>query len=132
VRAWTETKGWVVDAIGLEPDLLHIPFGLLIFLTLAVLFRRHKDALFIALLGLTGVQVLNEVLDGVQWRIWTGGVSWMEAVEDTALTIALPLVITAAVAFMKSRRERVAERVSMHSASSDEPSDEDVGKPREP
>jgi hypothetical protein len=96
LRAWNEIKEQLSGALGMGRDLLHVPAGLVIFLVLAVLFRRRRHPLLIALSGLTALQLLNEVLDAVQWHAWTGRVNWEEAIEDTALTLAMPLVITAA------------------------------------
>jgi len=101
LRIWNETKAEVAGALGVGMDVLHVPFGLLLFIAIAALFRRRGHAFVIAFVGVSALQLLNEGLDAIQWRSWTGGISWIEAIEDTALTLALPFLVTAGTAFAR-------------------------------
>ncbi|MHA7887772.1 hypothetical protein [Roseicyclus sp.] len=103
MRAWSESKGRLADLLGADQDFLHVPFGLLLFVILAVAFRKQKHPLLVSLAALTGLQFVNELLDGIQWWLWTGTIAWGEAVEDTGLTIGLPLCAVI-IACMAARR----------------------------
>jgi hypothetical protein len=106
VKPWSESKAYLAGLLGAEQDLLHIPAGLLLYLLLAFLFRRSRRPLLYPLAGLTGLQVLNEVLDAVQWWGWTQTIPWAEAVKDTALTLALPLLVAGGTGFRAARARR--------------------------
>lgn len=93
MRAWSESKGRLADLLGADQDFLHVPIGLLLFVILAVAFRKRKHPLLLSLAALTGLQFVNELLDGIQWWLWTATIAWGEAVEDTGLTIGLPLLV---------------------------------------
>lgn len=78
-------------------DLLHVPFGLLIFLSLALLLRRRRHSLSLALAVLACLQVVIEAFDGIQWWLWTGTVTWREALSVAGFTLALPVLLVGLV-----------------------------------
>ncbi|MBF9060068.1 hypothetical protein HKCCSP123_12840 [Rhodobacterales bacterium HKCCSP123] len=88
---WTTLKRHISDDLGVGHDILHVPFGLLIFLGAAILLRSRRENLLLAFGVVTLLQLVNEVLDAVQWVIWTGRIAWGEALKDTALTLVLPV-----------------------------------------
>ncbi|WP_284260821.1 hypothetical protein [Roseicyclus amphidinii] len=105
---WTSLKGQVVDLLGLDQDLLHVPLGLVVFALLAVALRRWDHRFGLALLGLLGLQLLNETFDAVQWVIWTGRIPWAEAARDTFATLALPVIILSVLSVRRHLRGRRA------------------------
>lgn len=105
---WTALKGQVVDLLGLDQDLLHIPLGLVLFVLLAVALRRRENRLGLAVLGLLGLQLLNETFDAVQWVIWTGRIPWAEVAQDTLVTLALPVIILSVLSVRRHLRDRRA------------------------
>lgn len=105
---WTALKGQVVDLLGLDQDLLHIPLGLVLFVLLAVALRRRANRLGLAVLGLLGLQLLNETFDAVQWVIWTGRIPWAEVAQDTLVTLALPVIILSVLSVRRHLRDRRA------------------------
>ena len=102
--AWFDFKGWLVEAIGVSTDALHLPLGLLAYLVFAWVLRRRPLGPVWALLPVVILQGLNEVLDARDWWYWTGTISWAEAWTDTLATLALPTAL--AVSWMLLRRAR--------------------------
>lgn len=102
MKSWNEAKAEVANGLGVAPDLLHVPVGVLIFLGAAILLRRRQNALAKGFGILVIVQLLNEVVDGIQWIFWTGTVHWDEALRDTGLTLALPLALIMSAASLRS------------------------------
>lgn len=98
---WTEFKGQLADSLRVDQDLLHILFGLILFCGFVACLRRRSHARILAFSGLVLVQLFNEVLDGLQWRIWTGEINWRESALDTALTIALPLAVLTSLSVLR-------------------------------
>ena len=117
----------MADALGLEMDLLHVPLGLVIFLGLAALFRRTRHPLLYGLLGVTLLQFLNEALDAVQWHAWTGRVHWEEALQDTAITLILPVLITAWAWIARHRQQADVAPDTEGATSQETPADEETG-----
>lgn len=124
---WTSLKGQLVDSLGVERDLLHVPFGILLFSLLVLVFWRRADRLSLALFGLLLLQLVNEALDAVQWVLWTGRIPWSEAAWDTAVTLAVPL---AAVLVLSVIRRLHVRRVPL-APCSDHPRDAQ-GRPDRP
>lgn len=92
---WTDLKGQVTDALGVGHDILHVPVGLLLFVGLLVLFRRKERPVIWSFLVLLALQCVNEILDAIQWDIWTGTIPWEEAAKDTLVTMAAPTLVLA-------------------------------------
>ena len=67
---FSEAKHLIADAFGGHLDLLHLPFGLAIFLALLVLLRHRRAPLFLAFTGVAALQILNELMDALMWWIW--------------------------------------------------------------
>lgn len=117
----------MADTLGIGMDALHVPFGLVIFLGLAALFRRSRHPLLYGLLGVTLLQLLNETLDAVQWHAWTGRVHWEEALRDTAVTLILPVLITAWAWIARHRQQADAAPDTGCGAAQTHPADEETG-----
>jgi hypothetical protein len=103
----------LVDILGVEHDLLHVPLGLLLFSLMALILWRRADRLTWAFFGLVLLQLMNEALDSVQWVSWTGRIPWSEAARDTAVTLAAPLAVVLASLLtrcFKARRVPVKPR----------------------
>lgn len=109
---WTTLKQHVSDDLGVGHDILHVPVGLLIFIGVAYLLRSRRHVLLVALGGVTLLQLVNEMLDGVQWVIWTGRIAWSEAVKDTVLTLTAPIVIVCAAGVVVAFRRGTSQRAS--------------------
>lgn len=105
---WTSLKGQVVDLLGVEQDLLHAPLGLMLFALLAVALRRRRNRFGLAVVGVFGLQLVNEIFDAVQWVIWTGRIPWAEAAQDTLVTLVLPVVILAILSVHRHLKGRAA------------------------
>ncbi len=93
---WTSLKGQLIDTLGVDRDLLHVPFGIVLFSLLVLIMWRRADRLTWALFGLLLLQLMNEAFDAVQWVLWTGRIPWSEAARDTAVTLAAPLAFVLA------------------------------------
>lgn len=103
---WTDLKGQVTDALGVGHDILHVPVGLMIFVGLLFLFRRKERPVIWSFSVLLALQGANEVLDAIQWDIWTGTLPWAEAARDTMVTMAAPALILAIEIGWSSTRAR--------------------------
>jgi len=97
VRAWSELKDLIAEVFWEMHDLLHVPFGLLIFLSLALLLRRRRHSLSLDLAVLACLQVVIEAFDGIQWWLWTGTVTWREALSVAGFTLALLVLLVGLV-----------------------------------
>lgn len=101
---WTDLKGQVSDALGVGHDILHVPVGLLLFMGLIVLFRCKERPVIRSFLVVLALQCGNEILDAIQWDIWTGTIPWEEAAKDTLVTMAAPtLVLVLAIGWSRFR-----------------------------
>jgi hypothetical protein len=103
VLRFYEAKQHLSGAMNGHLDLLHLPFGLLIFLTLAILLRRRRASLMLAFLGVATLQILNEIMDALLFWIWMAEVSVFEAVADTIMTLILPGLVVLGAALIKRR-----------------------------
>ncbi len=81
---WNDLKQAVIDASGFGPAALHVVFALAIFTTAFVILRRPGPA-FLAVLVF---QLLNEALDAYGDIAGGEGFKGLEAIEDTAFTLA--------------------------------------------
>ena len=90
---WYKTKELVRDELGMSNDLMHVHFGLGVFLFFAVLFRNFRFGLLFSWLIVASFQALNELLDARVWINWTGSVNWVETAKDFGLTLFWPTVI---------------------------------------
>lgn len=106
VTQWTSLKGRLVDTLGVEHDLLHVPLGLLLFSLMALILWRRADRLTWAFFGLLLLQLMNEAFDAIQWVSWTGRIPWSEAARDTAVTLAVPLAVVLASSLTRRIKAR--------------------------
>ena len=90
---WYKSKQWLGDGLGMSNDLMHVNFGLCVFLFFAVLFRNFRFGVFVAWLIVAAVQAANEFFDAKVWINWTGSVNWPELVKDFVWTLLWPTVL---------------------------------------
>jgi len=90
--AFQSVKLWIVAALGLSKDALHVHVGLALFLTMIWLFRKTPRSL-VPLLAVLAVAMLGEVLDARddfrslgQWR-------WKASLNDVVNTAFWPAVL---------------------------------------
>ena len=91
---WIELKIWIVDFVGLERDALHVYFGVLLQLTVALFCRRGIASLW-PIFVVLGLESFNEYMD-LTSTIHDGGIeeaSWHESRKDLLNTMALPLIL---------------------------------------
>lgn len=75
----------VENKIGTLNDQLHVHFGLLVFLTCAVLLRRRRHRTILAWTIVALPQATNEAFDARDWISWTQTVNWSETTKDAVL-----------------------------------------------
>lgn len=90
---WYEFKFWVESALGMSKDLMHVHFGLGVFLTFAVLLRERRNGVLISWFIVASLQTLNEMLDARDWIHWTGTVHWTETFKDYVTTLFWPTML---------------------------------------
>lgn len=89
---WYQIKSWIGHFISLSHDAMHVHVGLLIFFAVAWFFRRNQRRLQIAWTLTLAIALLNEVLDGYDWIVWTGTINWIESLKDITNTMFWPTV----------------------------------------
>lgn len=89
---YTGLKDLIEHYSGLERDALHIHLALLIYILVAVLFRRSRHSL-VPWLAVFGVALANEAHD--LWLDQSGGPAWMmgESLKDLWNTMMWPTVL---------------------------------------
>lgn len=92
-NVWFESKAWLKSELGMPTDLIHVHFGLGLFLACAVLLRNRRNGMLLAWSIVAGLQTLNELLDARDWINWTGSVNWSETAKDFGATLFWPTVI---------------------------------------
>lgn len=116
---WIELKIWIVDVVGLERDALHVYFGVLLQLSVA-LFCRRGVASFWPIFAVLGLESFNEYMD-LTSTIHDGGIeeaSWHESRKDLINTMALPVILMASATLFphlnpfkkRSGNDQTAER----------------------
>ena len=90
---WFESKAEIKAALGMSEDMIHVHFGLALFLIGAVLLRNRRKGVLIAWCVGAFLQIVNEVLDAREWINWTGNVNWSEFLKDTGATLFWPTVL---------------------------------------
>lgn len=90
---WFEIKTLLTDAIPIDHDVMHIHVGLAAFLVLSLLFRNINLRYLMAIIVILSCQMVNEVLDALDWLRWTGKINWAEGVSDTLNTIFWPCIL---------------------------------------
>lgn len=90
--AFQSVKLWVVAAVGLSKDALHVHVGLALFLTMAWLFRKTPRSL-VPLLTVLGVAALGEILDARDDFRSLGHWRWKASVHDVVNTVCWPAML---------------------------------------
>lgn len=93
--AWYNVKDAIANAIGISHDVLHVHFGMGVFVVAAALFSRSHRWPAYACLAVVSLELANEVLDAADWIGWTGHVNWGETGRDISNTIFWPTVLMA-------------------------------------
>lgn len=106
---WYEIKALLTAYMPLSYDAAHIHLGLVLFLAVLFLVRRHRARFAIAWFVLLAATLFNEALDAYDWVVWTGTVNWHEAVKDLVNTMAWPTIFWA-IAAVRERRRTSAPR----------------------
>lgn len=93
---YSEFKQWMGDATGASEDLLHVHLGLLIFVVVAVVFRRRMHSLWPVSL-VWAFALANELVDyfAPGWQV------------DTSALDVLNSVFWPTVLFLVARRRRI-------------------------
>jgi hypothetical protein len=93
---YSELKQWLSASTGASEDLLHVHFGLLIFVVVAVVFRRRMHSLWPVSL-VWAFALVNELVDwfAPEWRV------------DTSAFDVLNSVFWPTMLFLVARRRRV-------------------------
>lgn len=93
---YSEYKQWLGEVTGATEDLLHVHFGLLIFVVVAVVFRQRMHSYWPVSL-VWGFALSNELVDyfAPLWRI------------DTSALDVLNTVFWPTVLFLVARRRRI-------------------------
>ena len=94
--SWRQTKLFIEHSVTISPDALHFLVGAVLWLMLAVLFRRPVSS-WLPWLSLLALALANEVVD-----LWTEqwgdpGMQYGESAGDVLLTMLLPTVLMVAV-----------------------------------
>ena len=92
-NVWFESKALFERELGMSKDLMHVHFGLGLFLIFAVLLRNRRNGMLLAWSIVASLQALNELLDARDWINWTGSVNWSETAKDFGTTLLWPTVI---------------------------------------
>ncbi len=90
--AFQSAKLWIVAAVGLSKDALHVHAGLVVFLTMVWLFRKTPRSL-VPLLAVLGVAALGEVLDARDDFRSLGRWRWQASLHDVVNTAFWPAVL---------------------------------------
>lgn len=93
-------KLWLVDASALSKPLLHIVFGLIIYL-LARLLVGRLSRVDLALIAVLMVALLGELADVPYYLSEFGRIMWLNSVQDVLLTLSLPLLLSAGCVFRR-------------------------------
>ena len=93
LTAWYEIKRWLEHQLNMSGDMLHMQFGMAVFITCAILLRNRRNGLLLGWCILALIQTINEVLDARDWITWTGSVNWSETAKDFAATLFWPSVL---------------------------------------
>ena len=99
---WYRLKEAVASAIGLPHDLLHVIFGIIIYVAAALLSGNTRHSPIYGLAAVFSLQIINELLDAYVPSIMRFRVGWPEALWDTLLTVSIPIALT----FWSLRRRR--------------------------
>jgi hypothetical protein len=90
---WFESKAWFESHIGLSKDVMHVHFGLGVFLSCALLMRKRRNGPLWAWCIVVLLQTMNEAMDARDWINWTGSLNWTETARDYAATLFWPTVL---------------------------------------
>ena len=90
---WYQLKDPVADLFGLSHDAMHVHVGLAIFLMVAVLLRKVRGGVWIALGLVLAAELVNEVGDSLDWIRWTGAPNLVESAKDVVSTVLWPLLL---------------------------------------
>ena len=91
---WYQLKDPVADLFGLSHDAMHVHAGLAIFLVVAVLLRKARGGVWLALGAVLLAELGNEVGDSFDWIRWTGRPNLVESAKDVVSTVLWPLVLS--------------------------------------
>jgi hypothetical protein len=86
-------KLWLVDASALSKPLLHVLFGLLIYLIIK-LFIGRRSRVDLALIAVLMVALLGELADVPYYLSEFGRIMWLNSLQDVLLTLSLPLLLS--------------------------------------
>lgn len=89
---WFESKAVFKDWIGLSEDMIHVHFGIAMFLICALILRKYRAGPLIAWSIVAACQIVNEFMDARDWINWTGSVNWNEVIKDSVWTLFWPTV----------------------------------------
>lgn len=88
---WHVLKQPIIDATGLSQSMLHLLFGIGLFVTAILLFRRHANRLFISWVSVLLLQTVNEIGDVIDfWIAWGPKLRIANALDDFKMTMAAP------------------------------------------
>jgi hypothetical protein len=90
--AFQSAKLWIVAAVGLSKDALHVHVGLALFLTMVWLFRKTPRSL-VPLLAVLGLAALGEVFDARDDFRSLGHWRWQASLHDVLNTTFWPAVL---------------------------------------
>lgn len=109
--AWHGLKVALIAATGQSNALLHVHVGLAAYVGFQVIMGTRRGAVP-ALLLVAQLELANEVLDHAYFHSWR----LADTVQDAALTLLWPAVLTATSHFRRWRWDRLRDR---HRAASD-------------
>jgi hypothetical protein len=89
---WYQLKDPIADLFGLSHDAMHVHVGLTIFLVVAMLLRKVRGGVWLALGAVLLAELGNEVGDSFDWIRWTGRPNLLESAKDVVSTVLWPLV----------------------------------------
>jgi hypothetical protein len=96
---WHDIKLWLSGSSGLDMDALHVHFGVLAQVAVALLLRRRLSSLW-PWLVVAAVAVGNEVYD-YRYEVWpTREEQFLESVKDVWNTMLLPTVLLLLARFL--------------------------------
>lgn len=92
---WSNLKKAIADQFPVAHDVLHVHFGLAIFLGIAALYRFTRRGLVVGWVALLALELANELLDLSPWGGSIAEATCLECGKDLVNTMLWPTLLLA-------------------------------------